>query len=164
MFKKLLNAIIGDFPPKHAHLCHQCRTAYTVVGIFNPPLKYGQLEDLLYNFALLCPKPCGALRSKPTQPPVGFRLLKLFQESGINCHYCRIALLTMIQIVSVSTATNDNFIPTPQLVGETHLLMEKNLICDECSSAFLENHDDLMENLEKIVREEHQKHFSKVSH
>ncbi len=144
MIKKFLRSIIGsEFPPKHARLCHQCRTAYTVAGIFNPwkpPLGFGKIEDLLHSFALLCPKPCGALSSKPMQPRIGFRLREFFRESGMKCHDCRIATLTMITIVNVMTATYKTFISTPSLTGETHLLKEKNLICNECLHVF----EDLM--------------------
>ena len=158
MFKKLLRSIVGEFPPKHAKLCDQCRTSYTVVGIFNPALKFQQIEDFLYSFALLCPEPCGALRRKPPQPTFGFRLLKLFQDADINCYSCRIALLTMIQIVTVMTSTYETFTPTPSLLGESQLLKEKSLVCNECLSVFRENYEDLMEDYENIIREEHQKH------
>ena len=109
MFRRLLNTLLGDSLPKWLDLCDQCRTAYIAAGIFNPPLNYNQLVDILYNFALLCSKPCGVVLSKPPQPGIGFKALQLFLSSGINCHHCRIALLTMTHIVSVITALRPEF-------------------------------------------------------
>lgn len=157
MFRKLLGKLLGDFPPKGLNLCDQCRTAYTSAGIFTPPLNYDQLVDILYNFALLCPKPCGVVFPKPPQPGIGFRALQLFLRSGISCHNCRVALLTMTHIVSIITTLRPEFSPSNHLIAETYMLKGENLICDECLSAFRENYQGLMSDLEKILQEERQR-------
>ena len=128
MFKRLLGKILGDFPPKGLDLCDQCRTAYTVASIFKPPLNYDQLVDILYNFALLCPKPCGVVVSKPPQPGIGFKTLQLFLRSGISCHNCRISLLTMAHIISVITALRPEFSPSNNLISEAYMLKAENLV------------------------------------
>ena len=131
MLKKLLNKLIGDFPPKWVTLCEKCRTAYTVSGLFVNRPPYKELVSMLYECALLCDEPCysgvdpGTL---PLQSPIGHQSQLLFiREMDITCERCRTALLTMMAFTDI---VNDY-----ESIANT--LHSKDLVCQECLLKFI---------------------------
>ncbi len=153
MFKKLLNKLSGDFPPKFIPLCDQCRTAYTVAGLSKPPsLPYDEMVIGLHIHGLLCESFCGVTgRLLKTVRIIPLILAKksreasnILSELGINCRNCQKSLITMAIFIHYTSI--DDF------KSRVQVLRNKDLICDNCHSISVNRYQDHAKPLENILQ------------
>ena len=153
MFKKLVNALIGDFPPKFVPLCDNCRTAYTVTGLIKPPqTTFEELVFILYIHDLLCTKICGVTRKKHLNAirdtprllsEINNKASYIYHELGINCRQCQISLLTMAIFIQDTNIIDFN--------SHTQILRRKNLICNSCQCISVDQYDSHVKAIESIM-------------
>ena len=135
MFRRLLGKLLGDFPPKGLHLCDKCQIAYTVAGVIHPPITLDELVELLYQYGMLCDKPCGTVNRHllPQQHSAISELPEIFQKSGINCQNCTVSFI----ILSIFAQTERD------VTRAATDLQRKHLICNQCLHVFVENIDKI---------------------